>query len=98
MKICIIQEGESMSLIVALVLGGIIGWLGARLMGREEGIFSSIVIGVVGAIIGSVLARMLGSGNESYMMLSWAGVIWSLIGAVILSAILNAVQRHSHSY
>jgi uncharacterized membrane protein YeaQ/YmgE (transglycosylase-associated protein family) len=88
-----------MSLIVALFLGAIIGWLGARITGRDEGIISSVLIGVIGAIIGSALARLLGSGSQSYFMLSWSGVVWSLIGAVIFSALLNAFQhRSSHSF
>jgi uncharacterized membrane protein YeaQ/YmgE (transglycosylase-associated protein family) len=85
-----------MSLIIALILGGIIGWLGARIMGREEGIIASVVIGVVGAIIGGMLAQMLGSGTQSYLTFSWSGVLWSLVGAIILSALLNAFQRRSH--
>jgi uncharacterized membrane protein YeaQ/YmgE (transglycosylase-associated protein family) len=44
-----------MSLIIALITGGIVGWLAARVAGREEGIFASVAIGVVGGIIGSLL-------------------------------------------
>jgi uncharacterized membrane protein YeaQ/YmgE (transglycosylase-associated protein family) len=90
-----------MSLIIALILGAIIGWLGARLMGREEGIIASIGIGIVGALIGGMLARIFGSGTQSYLAFTWSGVAWSLIGAVIFAAILNAVQHrssHNHSY
>lgn len=89
-----------MSLIIALILGAIIGWLGARIMGREEGILASTVIGIVGAIIGGVLARMFGSGTQSYLAFTWAGVIWSLIGAIIFAAVLNVFQHRSntHSY
>ncbi len=84
-----------MSLILALILGGIIGWLGARLVGRDEGIILSVIIGIVGAIIGSFLARIFGSSSQSYLAFSWAGVIWTLIGAVIFAAILNSVQHRS---
>ncbi len=85
-----------MNLIVVLVLGAIIGWLGAHIMGRDEGIIPSVLIGIVGAIIGSALARLVGSGSQSYFMFSWSGVVWSLIGAVIFSALLNAFQHRSH--
>jgi uncharacterized membrane protein YeaQ/YmgE (transglycosylase-associated protein family) len=83
-----------MSLIIALVLGAIIGWLGARIAGREEGVFGSIAIGVVGAIIGGALAQLFGSGT-GYLSLTWPSLLWALIGAIILSVILNAVQRRS---
>lgn len=84
-----------MSLIIALILGAIIGWLGARLVGRDEGVIGSMMIGIVGAIIGGLLAQLFGMNNGGYLNLSWASVVWALIGAIILSAILNAVQSRS---
>lgn len=88
-----------MSIIVTLIIGGVIGWLAARVMGRDEGVIASIIIGIIGAFIGGVLAGVLGA-NGGYLAFSWSGVIWSFIGAVILVAILNAVQRrgsHHHT-
>jgi uncharacterized membrane protein YeaQ/YmgE (transglycosylase-associated protein family) len=94
-----IWRGDYMSLILALIIGAIIGWLGAALVGRSEGILGSVAIGIVGAIIGSFLAEAFGSGTQGYFAFSWAGVIWTLIGAVIFSAILNSLQHHStHSH
>lgn len=84
-----------MTLIIVLILGGIIGWLGATLVGRDEGIIASIIIGIVGAFIGSFLSHLVGSGSQSYLTFSWAGAIWTLIGAVIFSAILNSFQHRS---
>ena len=84
-----------MSLIIALILGGIIGWLGARLVGRDEGVIGSVVIGIVGAIIGGALAQLFGMSDGGYLNFSWASMLWALIGAILLSAILNAVQSRS---
>jgi uncharacterized membrane protein YeaQ/YmgE (transglycosylase-associated protein family) len=64
-------------------------------MGRDEGVIASVVIGIVGAFIGGWLASLLGSGTQSYLGFSLSGLIWSFIGAVILSAILNAFQHRS---
>lgn len=83
-----------MSIIITLILGAVVGWLGARLMGRDEGLFASVAIGIVGAFIGSFIASLFGS-NSGYLDLSWASFAWSLIGAVILSALLNMVQHRS---
>jgi len=66
-------------------------------MGRREGVIGSVVIGIVGAVIGSFLARLLSSNTQSYFDLSWPGVIWAFIGAVIFVAILNAIQKGSRS-
>jgi len=84
-----------MSLLVALIIGGIIGWLGAALTGRDEGVIGSVAIGIVGSIIGGVLASLFNGGNQAYLAFTWAGVVWSLIGAVIFAAILNTVQHRS---
>ena len=83
-----------MSIIVFIALGGMIGWLAARLMGRREGAIGSTLIGIIGSFIGSFIARLFNS--SSYLSVSWAGVIWSLIGAIILVAIINAAGRSRH--
>ena len=83
-------------MIVALILGGIIGWLGALLMGRSEGVLGSIGIGIVGAVIGSFLSNALTGGTGGYLVFTWPGVLWSLVGAIIFSAILNAVQSRTY--
>jgi uncharacterized membrane protein YeaQ/YmgE (transglycosylase-associated protein family) len=85
-----------MSIIVALIIGGIVGWLGAALTGRREGLIGSIAIGVVGSIIGGVLASLFHSTGHAYLSFSWAGFLWSLLGAVILSALLNTFQHRTH--
>lgn len=81
-----------MSIIVAIIIGGVIGWIAARLAGRHEGVLASIVIGIIGSIIGGALASLFGSSNQSYTSFTWSGVLWSLIGSIILVGILNAVQ------
>jgi uncharacterized membrane protein YeaQ/YmgE (transglycosylase-associated protein family) len=88
-----------MSIIVTIILGAIVGWIGSRLAGREEGFFGSMVIGIIGAIIGQGIARLFGSGSTSYLSLTVAGVVWSIVGAAIFAAILNAFSnRRSHHH
>jgi len=78
---------------VYIILGGLVGWLASKLLGREEGILASIVIGVVGSFIGSFISRVFTGSDQSYLAFSWSGLFWSLIGALALVAILNAVRR-----
>jgi uncharacterized membrane protein YeaQ/YmgE (transglycosylase-associated protein family) len=85
-----------MSLLLALIIGAIVGWLGARIAGREEGIIASIFIGIVGAIIGGALYSLVNSGSQSYFLFSWAGFFWSLIGSIIFAFILNAFWSRPH--
>lgn len=84
-----------MSIIVWLIIGGIVGWLASIIMktNGQQGIFLDIVVGVVGAVIGGWLfGPMLGAGsiNEGISVMSF---VVSLIGAVILLAIVNLFRR-----
>lgn len=87
-----------MTIIVAIILGGLVGWVASRLLGRDEGILASIVIGIVGSFIGSLISQLFTGADHSYLAFSWGGLLWSLVGAVILVAILNAVRRPHHNY
>jgi uncharacterized membrane protein YeaQ/YmgE (transglycosylase-associated protein family) len=88
-----------MSIIVWLILGGIIGWLAAKVMGREEGILASIVIGIIGSFIGGIVSNALTGSDRSALAFSWGALLWAFIGSVILVAILNAIQgrRRTHT-
>lgn len=85
-----------MSIIVAIILGAIVGWIASRLMGRDEGLLASIVIGIIGAFIGSVLSSLLTGSDRAFLAFSAGGLLWSLIGAVILVAIMNAFSGRRH--
>ena len=88
-----------MSIIIAIILGGIVGWIAGRIMGRDEGVFASIAIGVIGAFIGSILSSLLTGSDRAFLAFSFSGLLWSLIGAIILVAIMNAFsgRRHTHT-
>jgi uncharacterized membrane protein YeaQ/YmgE (transglycosylase-associated protein family) len=86
-----------MSILVAIILGGIVGWIAGKVMGRDEGVFASIVIGVIGAFIGGLISNLLTGSDRSALSFSWAGLFWSLIGAIILVGILNAFSKSHHS-
>ncbi|MBC7546899.1 GlsB/YeaQ/YmgE family stress response membrane protein [Candidatus Saccharibacteria bacterium] len=88
-----------MSLIITIILGGIIGYVASKLMGREEGIIVSVIIGIVGSFIGGFISTLLTNSDKSYLAFSWMGLFWSLIGSVILVAILNKLSspRHHHA-
>ena len=79
-------------IIIWLVIGGIIGWLASILMrtDAQQGVLMNIIVGIVGAVIGGFIAGG-GSINNNYMdPKAW---IFSLIGAVILLAIINLFRR-----
>ena len=86
-----------MSIIVAIILGGIVGWLAAKVMGRDEGVLASIIIGIIGSFLGGFISRLFTGSDNSFLAFSWAGLFWSFIGAIILVAIMNALQRPRHT-
>ncbi|HVS58123.1 MAG TPA: GlsB/YeaQ/YmgE family stress response membrane protein [Candidatus Saccharimonadales bacterium] len=89
-----------MGIIAFLILGAIVGWLAAAVMGRREGVLGSMIIGIVGAFLGSILSYWTTGADRAYLAFSWSGLFWSFIGAIVLVAILNALQRprHTHTY
>lgn len=86
-----------MGIIIWLIMGGIVGWIASMIMGTSarQGIILNIVVGIVGALIGGwLIGPLIGAGsiNEGITVMSF---VVSLIGAVILLAILSLFQRGS---
>ena len=83
-----------MNIIVWLVVGGLIGWVASILMRSPEGILMNVVVGIVGAFLGGwLLAPMVGAGTINSGDFSVGGLAVSLLGAVILLAIVNLFRR-----
>ncbi|MEG3123998.1 GlsB/YeaQ/YmgE family stress response membrane protein [Sphingomonas sp. GB1N7] len=81
-----------MNLIIWLIIGGVVGWLASMIMrtDAQQGIILNIVVGIVGSVIASFI---FGAGVNQAITL-WT-FIYSLIGAIILLAIVNLVRRGS---
>lgn len=86
-----------MSIIIWLVMGGLVGWVASMIMGTngQQGIILNVVVGIIGAAIGGwLIGPMVGAGsiNEGFTIMSF---VVSLVGAVILLAVLSLFQRSS---
>ncbi|UIP07395.1 GlsB/YeaQ/YmgE family stress response membrane protein [Erythrobacter sp. SDW2] len=84
-----------MGWIVAIIVGGVAGWLASMVMNRDAsmGIFLNIVVGIIGALIGNaVLAPLLGFGG-SIQTFDLGAFAIAVLGAIVLLAVLNLVQR-----
>lgn len=81
-----------MGIIVWLIIGGIVGWLASLIMrtDAQQGIILNIVVGIVGAFIGGLI---FGGGNINDAPLTLGTFLVSLVGAVILLAIVNLIRR-----
>jgi uncharacterized membrane protein YeaQ/YmgE (transglycosylase-associated protein family) len=60
----------------------------------QQGVILNVVVGVIGALLGGfLLAPMFGTGTINQNDFSLASLGVSLLGAVILLAIVNLVRR-----
>jgi len=84
-----------MNFIIWLIVGGIVGWLASLVMRTDanQGVFLNIVVGIVGAFLGGLLiSPLLGVGTIN-QGISVPSIGVSLLGAIILLAIINLVRR-----
>jgi uncharacterized membrane protein YeaQ/YmgE (transglycosylase-associated protein family) len=84
--------------IIWIVVGGILGWLASLIMStdRQQGTLLNIIVGIVGAFLGGLLiSPLLGVGNINQGDFSIGSLLVSLLGAVILLAIVNLIRRGS---
>ncbi len=84
-----------MGWIIALIVGGVAGWLASMVMNRDAsmGIFWNIVVGCVGSVIGNLIAGPLLGISGSVQEFSIIGLIIAIVGAIVLLGIVNLVQR-----
>jgi uncharacterized membrane protein YeaQ/YmgE (transglycosylase-associated protein family) len=86
-----------MNFIIALIVGGIIGWLASKVMNTDaqQGVFMNIIVGCVGSIIGKFIAgTFLGMGGMGLRDgIDIPSLIVAFVGAIILLGIVNMVKR-----
>ena len=83
-----------MGLILWLVVGGVVGWLASIVMrtDAQQGIFLNIVVGIVGAFLAGLVFSGGTINNSSLTLYTF---LTSLVGAIVLLAIVNLVRRGS---
>jgi uncharacterized membrane protein YeaQ/YmgE (transglycosylase-associated protein family) len=88
-----------MNIILALIIGGIIGWLASIVMrtNAQQGILLNIVVGIVGSLLGSfLLGRFFGAeGSIMNSPLDVGTLIAAFVGALLLLAIVNLFTRRA---
>jgi uncharacterized membrane protein YeaQ/YmgE (transglycosylase-associated protein family) len=88
-----------MGLILALIVGGVIGWIASIIMrtNAQQGIILNVVVGIVGSLLGSfLLGRFFGAdGNIMTNTFDGGVLLAALVGAVILLAIVNLFRRRT---
>ena len=85
-----------MGWIITIIVGGIIGWLASLIMktDEEQNLLVNILIGIIGSLLGKwIFSDILGIGGAAVAgTFSFWGIIWGIIGSVILIAILKLLH------
>jgi uncharacterized membrane protein YeaQ/YmgE (transglycosylase-associated protein family) len=85
-----------MSFILWIIVGGLLGWVASMIMGTNDtqGKLLNIIVGIVGAFLsGLLLAPMFGTGTINQGDFSVSSLLVSLIGAVVLLAIVGFFRK-----
>lgn len=81
-----------MSIILWIIFGGIVGWVGSLIMGTsgQQGILLNIVVGIIGAVLGGYIMNFFGeSGVSGFNLHSF---LVALVGAVVLLAVFKLIR------
>ncbi len=80
---------DGVNWLLAIILGGLAGWIAERVTAAKMGLFANIVVGIIGALVGGWIARRLD--------INYAGILGNLvvatIGAIILIFLFRLVRR-----
>ena len=82
---------SGVGLIGALVIGILAGWIAEKVMSRNHGLLTNLIVGVVGSFVGAAVAGLLG--------FAYAGFLPSLVvsagGAILFLFILDFIRGRS---
>lgn len=83
--------------LIALVMGGIIGWLASKVMNTDaqQGIFLNVIVGCIGSMLGGWLFSFLTGGTQNLRDAPFDPVtlLVAFGGAVVLLGIVNMIRR-----
>jgi uncharacterized membrane protein YeaQ/YmgE (transglycosylase-associated protein family) len=85
-----------LGLVLLLVVGAICGAVAELIVGWSAGgFFASAGVGFLGALLGGWLARVLGLPSIFAVHIETVTIeiVWAILGAVILLAVLSMVRR-----
>ena len=70
-----------------LIVGLLAGWIAEKIMHRDQGLITNLIVGVVGAYLGAFLFSLLGINAGGFI----GSLIVAIIGAVVLLWIVSMV-------
>ncbi len=85
-----------MNFIIWLVVGGLVGWIARMIMrtDAQQGVVLNVGVGIVGALVGGwLISPLVGLPTINQDVFSLGAMTVSLLGAIILLAVVNLVNR-----
>lgn len=77
---------EGVGWVLAIVIGGVAGWIAEKIMKAEHGLLINIVLGIVGAVVGNFILMLIFGATMG-------GIIGQLLVAVIGASLLIWLYR-----
>jgi uncharacterized membrane protein YeaQ/YmgE (transglycosylase-associated protein family) len=71
-----------------LIVGLIAGWIAEKVMSRNHGLLTNLIVGVIGAYLGAFLFSLVGFETGGFL----GALIVATIGAIVLLAIVGWVR------
>ena len=82
-----------MGILSWIIIGALAGWIASMLTGNngKMGAFANIAVGIIGGLLGGFIMGVFGGVGVTGFNI-WSLLV-SVLGAVILLAIINAINR-----
>lgn len=83
-----------MAWIVAIIIGGVIGFMAGLILRTKESLTGDLLIGILGSVIGLwFFTDVLSMGPSAQDgALSIINILWSIVGAILLVAFIETVS------
>ena len=81
-----------MGLISWIIVGGLAGWLGSKIMGTSQqmGMIANIAVGIIGAFVGGLIIGIVGGTGVTGFNL-WSIAV-ALLGSVVFIWIVKKIR------
>ncbi|PIE09636.1 MAG: GlsB/YeaQ/YmgE family stress response membrane protein [Rhodobacterales bacterium] len=81
---------EGFGFLASIIIGGLAGWIGSRIMESRNGLIVNILLGVIGATVANWLLGKAGFSAEPDLIPQF---ITAVLGAILLIWIARALRR-----
>ncbi len=80
---------SGVGILSAIIIGILAGWIAEKVLKRDHGLFTNLIVGLVGALIGGFIANSINFPFSGFI----GSLIVSTLGAILLLVILGLIRR-----